>query len=170
MRNARTQREHVREPDAARERALARMLDHRAIGHRIGERHAELDQIGAGVDERVHDRDRRVGRRIAGGDERDQAGASGGFEFGEALVDATSDAQSIPSRAAIVCTSLSPRPDRFTRINLSFAMFARELDRLRDRVARFERRQNAFGARQLVERRERFVVGDADVALRGRCP
>ena len=39
--------------DALRQRALGRALDHRTVGHRIGKRHAELDDVGAGVDERV---------------------------------------------------------------------------------------------------------------------
>jgi hypothetical protein len=39
----------------------------------------------------------------------------------------------------------------------------RHLHRLRDRVRRLERRDDAFGAAQLVERRERLVVGHRDV-------
>ena len=45
-----------READAVLQRALARALDHRAVGHRVGERHAELDDVGAGLDQRVHQR------------------------------------------------------------------------------------------------------------------
>ena len=41
--------EHVRQADAVLQRALAGALDHRAVGHRVGERHAELDDVGAGL-------------------------------------------------------------------------------------------------------------------------
>src|SRR5688572_26928608 len=41
--------------------------------------------------------------------------------------------------------------------------FARELRRLREGVAGFERGEDALGARELVEGGERFVVGHADV-------
>jgi hypothetical protein len=40
--------------DAARQRALAGLLDHRAVGHRVAERHAELDDVGAAGGQRVH--------------------------------------------------------------------------------------------------------------------
>ena len=72
--------------------------------------HANLDEVCAGVDERVHERGCRLGQRIACGDEGDQASAVFCFQFGEADVDAIHS--TIPSLAAIVCTSLSPRPDR----------------------------------------------------------
>ena len=52
--------------DAVRQRALAGALDHRAVGHRVGERHAELDDVGAACDQRVHQRHgerRRADRR-----------------------------------------------------------------------------------------------------------
>jgi hypothetical protein len=39
-------RQHVGQADAARQRPLARLLDHRPVGHRIAERHAELDHVG----------------------------------------------------------------------------------------------------------------------------
>src|SRR3546814_10718793 len=60
----------------------------------------------------------RVGRRTAGGDEWNQTGAPGSFQRGEAAVDAAHT--STPSRAAIVCTSLSPRPERLHNTMPSF--------------------------------------------------
>ena len=48
--------EHVVQAHALRQRTFGSALDHRAVGHRIGKRHAELDDVGAGVDERVDDR------------------------------------------------------------------------------------------------------------------
>jgi len=75
--------------DAGLERTLAGELDRRAVGHRIGERHAELDEVGAGIGQPLQDlvAGREVG--IAGGDVGDQAGALVGREPGEALGDAT---------------------------------------------------------------------------------
>ncbi|OMP13937.1 hypothetical protein COLO4_00590 [Corchorus olitorius] len=34
--------------------ALGRTLDHRTIGHRVGKRHAQFDDVGAALDQRVH--------------------------------------------------------------------------------------------------------------------
>src|SRR3546814_3784567 len=82
--------------------------------------HAELDHVGAGCDQRGQHRHQRFERGIAGGDEGDQRLAVGGLEFGESGVDAVHS--SMPSRAAMVCTSLSPRPDRLHRTIASFGM------------------------------------------------
>ncbi len=48
--------ERLRQGHAAGERPLGRPLDHRAIGERLRERDAELDDVGAGAIEREHDR------------------------------------------------------------------------------------------------------------------
>jgi len=64
-------------PGAARQRAFGTALDHRAVRHRVGERHPQFEDIGAGVDQRMQDRDRRRQRRIARGDERHQRLAPG---------------------------------------------------------------------------------------------
>src|SRR5262249_35593693 len=112
--------QNLRQTYAFGERSLTRMLDHRAVGHRIGKRRTELDHVGAGAHERVHQSDDVAGRRISRSDERDQALAVGGLEGGKARVEAIHSV--IPSLAAIVCTSLSPRPDKFTSIILSFCI------------------------------------------------
>ena len=80
--------QHPAQPGAARDRALGTALDGRAVGHRIGERHAELDHVGAGRDQRVHRRHGRLQRGIAGGQERDQRLAAGGLQLLELGVDA----------------------------------------------------------------------------------
>ena len=61
--------EHVLQRYAVLQRPLARALDHRTVGHRVGERHADLDHVGAALHQRVHDRhgERRLG--VAGGEE-----------------------------------------------------------------------------------------------------
>ena len=56
------------------QRALAGALDHRAIGDRIAERHAQFDDIGAGVNRRERDLARGVEVGIAAGDVGDEAG------------------------------------------------------------------------------------------------
>ncbi len=63
------------------ERAQIRRLDRRAVGHRIGERHPQLDHIRAALDQRVEDGGRGA---IAGSDESDKRGAAreGVFEAG----------------------------------------------------------------------------------------
>ena len=69
--------EHVGQAHALRQRALAGTLDHRPVGHRIGKRNAELDDVGAIGDQRFHDAARRGERRVASRDERDQRSAPG---------------------------------------------------------------------------------------------
>jgi hypothetical protein len=44
--------QHLHRADAARQCALAGLLDHRAVGHRVAERHAELDDVGAAFGQR----------------------------------------------------------------------------------------------------------------------
>ena len=64
---------------------LARFLDHRPVGHGIGKRHAQLDDVGPGRNHAVHQLGRDVRKREAGGDVRDErlaAGTSQGIEFG----------------------------------------------------------------------------------------
>ena len=73
---------------AALERALGRGLDGGAVGHGIGERHAELDQVGAGGGQAVEDLLRRGVVGIAGGDEGDEPLAALLLERAEAAVDA----------------------------------------------------------------------------------
>ncbi len=78
--------EHAVKRHAFRERALRRALDHGAVGHRVGERHAELDHVGAAFGERVHQLDglRRV--RVSRGDERNQPLATLGGECGKSVL------------------------------------------------------------------------------------
>ncbi|MCY1449572.1 hypothetical protein D9M71_663190 [compost metagenome] len=92
-------------------------LNCHAVGHRVGERHAQLDHVGASSRQAFEDLQRGIVARVAGGDEGDQCGAAFGLQFGEALF---KTAHACFSWAAIwlitVCMSLSPRPDRHTTI------------------------------------------------------
>ena len=68
------ERERRAQAAAGRQRPLGRALDHRAVGQRIRERHADLEDVGAGAIERLQDlgRARQVG--IAGGHVGDEPG------------------------------------------------------------------------------------------------
>lgn len=59
--------QHVRRADVLEQRALAGALDHRAVGHRVRERNAEFDHVGARRDHAVHQVDGHIGVRIACG-------------------------------------------------------------------------------------------------------
>ena len=52
--------------------AFGGALDGRPVGHRIGKRHAELDDVGAARHQRPHQRQGLVGMRVTRGNERDQ--------------------------------------------------------------------------------------------------
>ena len=73
---------------AGAQRALRRRLDRRTVGHRIGERHAELDQVGARRRQPAQDVHRGAEIGIAGGDEGDQPAAPLLAQRGEAPRDA----------------------------------------------------------------------------------
>ena len=70
------------------ERALAGALDRRAVGHGVGERHAELDHVDAGGGEAAEDGERGVVVGVAGHDEGDEGLAARGRERGEPCFDA----------------------------------------------------------------------------------
>src|SRR5690606_12537445 len=105
---------------AAAEGALVGRLDGGTVGHRVGERHADLDHVGAGSGQAAQDRERGLAVRIAGTDIGDEAGAAGLPERREApLQPSLTRAHapiSIPSALATLGTSLSPRPHMFITI------------------------------------------------------
>jgi hypothetical protein len=70
-------------------RPLGRPLDDRTVGDGIGEGHAQLDQIHAGGHHRVHQRNGHGGRRITGGDEGYERGATPVAKLLEACGDST---------------------------------------------------------------------------------
>src|SRR5207344_2162379 len=112
----------VCETHAELERAFARALDHRPVGHRVGERHAELDNIRARLDHPSHQRHGERRMRVARGDVGNERLA---LRFRERL-DTALDARHqsfLPERSATVCMSLSPRPERLTSRMASFGIF-----------------------------------------------
>src|SRR5690606_25177340 len=96
-------------------------LNRRPIGHRIGERHSQLDHIRAAFHQRIQIGG---GITIPGGDEADEGRAALGEGRGETLTHSFA-----PSDSATVKMSLSPRPETFTRMRwslpYSFASFGR---------------------------------------------
>src|SRR5690606_15349553 len=90
-------------------------LDRRAIGHRVGEGHAQLDDIGPGCGQALEDGQRGVVVRVTGGDEGDQCRAVLLLQFFETALQTAHARLSSRFRWCItVCMSLSPRPDRLT--------------------------------------------------------
>ena len=68
--------EQQRQRHAGAERPQAAGLDRRPIGHRIGERHADLDDVGTRRRQALEDRLKHARLRIAAADEGDEAGAA----------------------------------------------------------------------------------------------
>ena len=60
--------QYLHQADAQSQGAVAGFLDHGTIGRRVGERHAQLDDVGTGLGHAVHQFGGDVGERIAGRD------------------------------------------------------------------------------------------------------
>jgi hypothetical protein len=84
-------REHSAQRHAVLEGAFTGTLDYRAVGHRIGKRHAKFDQIGAVIDECLQDTDGRVPFGIAGRNVGDEGTMPLFREFCEASFDSVRD-------------------------------------------------------------------------------
>src|SRR6185312_12187519 len=101
------------------QRTFACALNHRPVGHRIGKRHAELEDVRARLHHAAHQRHGERGMRVARGDVGNERLA---LRFRERL-ETTLDARHqsfLPERSATVCMSLSPRPERLTSRIASF--------------------------------------------------
>ena len=97
---------------------LARLLDHRAVGHRIGERHADFDQIGAGFGKAAKQPGGSIGVGIARGQIGDKSGSALLLQRREAAFDAARQSLT-PRWSATAKMSLSPRPHMFMTIRWS---------------------------------------------------
>jgi len=69
------------------EGALGRHLDRRSVGHRVGERHTQFDDVGARRRQRLHEGQRRLGVGVAGGKKRYQRGAACRLQLRKAPID-----------------------------------------------------------------------------------
>ncbi|MPN02541.1 hypothetical protein SDC9_149757 [bioreactor metagenome] len=103
---------------ATRQSTLGSALDSRAVSHRIGERDAQFDHVGAGFDQGMHQWHGQVCARITRGDERNQRLAALAIQAFESFLNARHQ-KTIPDFSATVCMSLSPRPERLTSRILS---------------------------------------------------
>ena len=141
------------------ERALRRLLDRAAVHHRVGERDADLDRVGAGVGDRAHDVE--PVRAEPAGDVRDEQlvpGLAPGRAGAPRATHVTS--RSPVRRSATWAASLSPRPDSVTstvepRRHRAAGLAGEPADRVRG----LERGHDALGHRQELEPGERLVVG-----------
>ena len=75
------------ERHAGLQRAQARRLNGGAVRHRVGEGHADFDDIGAGARKRFQQFQRSGEIGIAAHEKGHEGGATLGAEFGEAFVD-----------------------------------------------------------------------------------
>src|SRR5439155_26189623 len=83
--------------------------------------HPQLDDVGADAGKLLQDFERALRIGIPRGDEGNEPGAAQGTELGKARSDAAHSLR--PKALATVNTSLSPRPERPSTINLSAASF-----------------------------------------------
>ena len=95
-------------------------LDDRAVSHGVGERYSQFDDIGPILHQRVHQRDSDVFAGIAGRNEGNQR-CTPLFLQGGKFCGYTTHISN-PSRAATVCISLSPLPDKLMSSVLSLSM------------------------------------------------
>ncbi len=102
----------LREGGAVAQGDLRGFLDHRAVRHRIGKRHAELDQVGAGFDEFADEPFALLHVRVSGGHVNDQPFVS----LIECVCDIVFHDVTLPKSFCFTsqtfCMSLSPRPER----------------------------------------------------------
>ena len=105
----------------AMEGAQSRGLDGGAIGHGIGEGHAEFNDVGPGLGQALDDLQRCLVVGIAGGHKGHQRGAALLFQFGETAFDAARH-NFTPRISATVKISLSPRPHIFITIKWSLGL------------------------------------------------
>ena len=85
--NAAHQIEDAGQRGAGFQRAFGGALNGGAVGERIAERNAQLDDIGAGFGQGENELQRGVERRIAGGDVGDDAEFAGCAQVGETFGD-----------------------------------------------------------------------------------
>ena len=162
---------------AGLERAQRCLLDRRAVRHRVGERHAELDQVGPGLRQACQDLEGGLLVRVAGGQEGDQTAPTLGLQRVEPAPDAVGAGrgsrgpggrlggrgetdrwppsqvgpQGVRDTVEDVLVGRGPA-NMFITIRWSDGTRARS-DHVRQRVRRLQRRQDAFPAGHRAGRR-----------------
>ena len=160
----------MRDLHAGGQRALAGGLDDRAVRHRVGERHADLDQVGAGSRHAAQQRHRGGAVRVPGLEERDQRPAACVLQRGEARSNPPPPLAG-GGRGRWLGSQLHPQmlgdgedvlvasPAQIHQDDLVLAHRRRELRHMRQRMRRLQRRNDALGPRAKLERRQRLLVG-----------
>src|SRR5207249_1063054 len=98
------------------QRGIAGPLDHRTVQDRVGVRHAHLYQVDTGRHHRPDRADRAVDAGKTGRQVPDEHAAPVGTGLLERWRDAHDWSPRMPKYFPAVSTSLSPRPERFTRM------------------------------------------------------
>ena len=104
---------------AGRERLGPGRVDHRAVRERVGERHAQLDEVGAGLGVGLADRARRREVGEAAHQVRHQRRAACPDAANAAAIVSCPAATAHAGRSSTSARSLSPRPERQTSSSAS---------------------------------------------------
>src|SRR5262249_51407566 len=115
------QTDHLRQGRAGRKRAQIRRLVDGPVGHRIGKRDAELDDVSACRRQLLEQRKRSAHIGVARRNEGQKSALSGALQLRELRLDSIHIDS--PNAAAAEKTSLSPRPERQTTMISSFFMW-----------------------------------------------
>ena len=107
--------QHLAQPYAERQRLVAGLLDYGAVGGRVGERHAELDHVGAGLHHAVHQLRRDVGKREARRDVGNQRLAVLRLQRGKAGLNAAHAAPPFATNCTACSPPLTPCPVQLGR-------------------------------------------------------
>ena len=146
----------------ARERPLGRRLDDRPVGDRVGEGDADLEHVGAAFDQGVEDRGAGLEIGIAEHDEGAERALAAPAEPLEHRRHSGSCAQPRAGAGPAPCPCRRG-PDRLTTSSSSSFAVLGQLQRMGQRMGRFERADDPFGAGQQGEGGERLRVGRADI-------
>ena len=144
-------------------------VDDRAVGERVGERDAELDQVGAAVGVRLADRARRPrasGSRPSGTASARPRRRGAARSACRALALERRSSRRRRSFASTSARSLSPRPEQAHEVELAVA---RARSDAVQRVRGLERRDDPLQPRDSPERCQRLGVGDGHVAGAAAC-
>ena len=139
------------------ERAQAGGLDRRAVCHRVGEGHADLDDVGARLRQRPDDRRARLpdrDRRPSG--RSPSAARPSRLQLGEAGVDAGGHSSSARQNFRDLRNVLVAAAGEIDDHQMIFRPLRRELRHLGECMRGFQRRQDAFQPRQQLKRGKRL--------------
>ena len=164
--SARAELEHRRHGGARPPAPACRGVDHRAVGERVGERHAELDEVGAAVGVGLADRARRAprsGSRPSGRHQR-RAAVGGRERRGDPLEAPVLIASSARERLGEVLVAAAGEADQVERGRAAPALASTQATACEDSSAGM-----IPSSRATVGTRRAPGVGDRHVARAARC-